>query len=183
MALASHERWEASVRLKSADLRRADVDAPTRLLRHRDVLVLRLVHGHPTLVHRDLWPDLLAIAISGSPWQVEWLPPKDARLLEVVDEEGVVRLDQALAERLDASPRHLGKALLARLLVLGTLEPDGRGTARTLVSWWRWAEEERVAPTPDEAQALARLEAASRGLSEHYHLPWFRRGIRHRWGW
>lgn len=183
LAMTTHAHWEASVRLSAPDLRKVYPNVETRLLTHRDVLILRLVDGHPTLVHRDLWPDLLAVALSGAPWQMEWLPPKDARLLEVVDEEGVVRLDQALAERLDAAPKNFGRALMARLLVLGAFELEGRGTVRTLVSWWRWAEEQRVAPAPDEAAARARLETAAKGLAERTRMPWHGRGIRHRYGW
>jgi hypothetical protein len=183
VALTSHELWEASVRLRAPGLRKKYPHEETRLLTHRDVLVLRLVDGQPTLVHRDLWPDLLAVALSGAPWQLEWLPPKEARLLEVVEEEGVVRLDQELALRLDAAPKNLGRSLVSRLLVLSSFERLERGTARTLVSWWDWAEKKRAAPGPDEAAARARLDAATEGLATFTRMPWHHRSLRRRWGW
>lgn len=182
LALTTSELWAAAVRLKRAELMKAHASVDTRLLTHRDVLVLRLVDGRPTLVHRDLWPDLLAVALSGAPWQMEWLPPKDARLLEVVEEEGVVHLDSDLAERLDAAGKSLGKTLMARLLVLGLMEPRGDGTVWTLVSWWRWAEEQRVTPSPDEEAARSRIAVAAKGLAEHTRLPWHDRPLRRRWG-
>ena len=38
-----------------------------RLLAHKDVLAVKLIEGKVTLVHRKLWPDVLAMAVSGAP--------------------------------------------------------------------------------------------------------------------
>ena len=40
-----------------------------RLGDHEDVLIVKLVGGKVTFVHRKLWPALLAVARSGEPWQ------------------------------------------------------------------------------------------------------------------
>src|ERR1700687_4882396 len=42
-----------------------------RLAAHPDVLIVKLVAGKDTLVHRRLWSKLLAVAQSGEPWQLQ----------------------------------------------------------------------------------------------------------------
>lgn len=180
LSMISVQEWIDSARLAPSQMRSRSVPIRQRLARHGDVLVVRLVESQPTLVHRDLWPDLLAVAISGARWQMDWLTPQETRLLELVDAEGVVPVDEALAHRVDAVPKRLGNGLAARLLVRQTWVPGHKDQPmRALASWWRWAEDERVAPSQDEAAARSRLEAASGGAR----LPWHHRALRHRWGW
>ncbi|MFN2510298.1 MAG: hypothetical protein ABR568_02505 [Pyrinomonadaceae bacterium] len=35
---------------------------------HRDVMFTKLISGKVTLVHRKLWPEILAIGIARAPW-------------------------------------------------------------------------------------------------------------------
>jgi len=142
------------------------------------VLRLKLLVGRPTLVHRNLWPDLLAMALSGADWQVNWLSRHERELLDLVESEGCVTRDVALAERLDAAATNLGNELESRLLVLGrTVRGEGLAVTRTLHSWWTWADEHGVAPAPDEEAARLRLEAVANALGPGAALPW-----RHRKG-
>jgi hypothetical protein len=172
-----------AARLKAAALRKAYPLPSSRLVQRRDVLVARLLFGKPTLVHRDLWSDVLALALSRAPWQMKWLSRQEERLLEVVDTEGEVCVDAGLAARIDAAPKHLGRSLEARLLILGKRVPRGRGgTDRVLVSWWHWALANRVAPRPDEEAARAAIESAADAIVPGARLPWRRRPIRLRWG-
>lgn len=148
---------------------------------HRDVISIRLVARGQTLVHRDLWPDVLAMALSGGDWQTKWLPPTEARLLALIDEEGSVRVDRALAERVDALHSGLGKILEARLLALCTdVATESGGRVHTLTSWWSWAAEKSVAPNPDEDAARERLEGAARALVPKPLLPWWDQPLRRR---
>ena len=150
-----------------------------RLLSHRDVISTRLCARMRTLVHRSLWPDVLAMALSGGYWQTKWLPPTEARLLALIDEEGSVRVDVALAERVDAVLRNLGKTLEARLLVLGAdVVTESGASVRTLTSWWSWAAEKGVAPNPDADAARERLEAAARAVILQPLLPWWDQPLR-----
>jgi hypothetical protein len=150
-----------------------------KLLAHRDVICTRLCARKRTLVHRSLWPDVLAMALSGGDWQTKWLPPTEARLLALIDEEGSVRVDEALAERVGAILRSLGKTLETRLLVLGAdVATESGSSVRTLTSWWSWAAERGVAPNPDEDEARARLETAARALVPKPLLPWWDQPLR-----
>lgn len=172
-----------AARLSATELRKVLLTPLDRLVTHRDVLVVRLLFGKPTLVHRDLWPDVLALALSRGPWQMKFLSPQEERLLELVDAEGEVQMSNELATRIDAAPKHLGKSLEARLLVLGRRVRVGRGgTERVFVSWWHWAFANGVAPNPDEEAARAAIESAADAIAPGARLPWRRRPIRLRWG-
>jgi hypothetical protein len=146
--------------------------------RRKDVLVVKLVRAKITYVHRDLWPDLLAVALSGDSWQMGHLPARDVRLLERVDTEGVVRFDQE-AYRLAESN---GNELEARLLVIGGIYHTHPGPQiRTLTSWAAWAFEHGAAPSDDLVAAYARLDAAANALGPTASLPWWKRPLRKRW--
>ena len=74
------------------------------------------------------------------------------------------------------------KELEARLLVL--VRHTGFGTGhheRRIVSWWRWAEDEGVAPCLNEEAARLRLEATAWALGPGATLPWSRRPLRRRY--
>jgi len=52
---------------------------------HPDVLFTKLVQRKVTLVHRSLWPALLAVAAAGEPWQLDRLSAPARALLSVVN--------------------------------------------------------------------------------------------------
>jgi hypothetical protein len=152
------------------------------LVARDDVIAVPLDLRNRVHVHARLWPDLLAVAISGADWQMEWLPKKEAALLDLVDAEGLVRIDRAVADRIDAELRGLGRVLESRLLARPTTATNDRGqTIRALESWWLWASEKGVAPNVDEDDARRRLEAAARAVDPSPILPWWKRPVRYRY--
>jgi hypothetical protein len=153
-------------------------EAESKLATRDDVLVVRLVKLKATYVHRDLWSDLLAVALSGDAWQTIGLPARDVRLLERVDVEGAVQFDQATSEAAESD----GKLLEDRLLVIGgkVRMPSGRHD-RTLTSWAAWAADHGAAPSEDLAAAYARLDAAARAFGRGAWLPWWKKPLRKRW--
>jgi hypothetical protein len=59
---------------------------------HPDVLSVKLLDGKDTLVHRRLWPALLAVAMAVEPWQFESLSAAGRKLLATLNEtKGAVR--------------------------------------------------------------------------------------------
>jgi hypothetical protein len=149
----------------------------TRLLADDDVASMKLVSGKVTYVHRGLWADLHCVALSGDKWQMEFLPAREARLLERVDAEGVVRLDDAEVAAAETD----GRELEARLLVVGGSEHSASGNhERVLASWPTWARGRDVAPAADAPAAYARLDAAAKSLGPRARLPWWPRPPRKR---
>src|SRR5258708_34654924 len=54
---------------------------------HADVLLVKLISGKVTLVHRPLWPAVFTIATAREPWQLEELSKQASALLKKVDKE------------------------------------------------------------------------------------------------
>ena len=101
---------------------------------HRDVLVVKLVEGKDTLVHRRVWPDLVGIAVSGEPWQFDQLSPPARRLYERVIHDGLVEATGALTLELET-----------RLLVRAEPFHGPSGAHRKrLEDWKRWAAANQV---------------------------------------
>jgi len=59
---------------------KAIFDVLARLADHQDVLLCKLLRGKETLIHRSLWPALMAVGCGRKPWQLRNLPA-DAKLL------------------------------------------------------------------------------------------------------
>jgi hypothetical protein len=54
----------------------------SELADHPDVLFTKLLRRKDTLVHRSLWPAVLAVGIARDPWQLQGLSGEAKRLLE-----------------------------------------------------------------------------------------------------
>src|SRR5262249_29115982 len=63
----------------------------SKLADHPDVLFTKLLYRKDTLVHRSLWPALLAVARAREEWQLRGLSRESRRLLEKLDRGGSVR--------------------------------------------------------------------------------------------
>jgi hypothetical protein len=147
-----------------------------------DVVSTKLVLGKETLVHRRLWPALVAAAACGQRWQERGLRADAKQLLDRIREGEAVRPDEPPAGR--GSPRGRKVAVIAndlerRLLVHSRSEhtPSGRHV-RFLETWATWARRNRVgrADLPDAHAALQALAAPvmawSRGRLARGLLPW-----------
>jgi hypothetical protein len=116
------------------------------LAAHPDVLIVKLVAGKDTLVHRRLWPELLAIAQSGESWQFWKLPADSRALYEKVRKSGEFETSGAAA-----------KLLEARLLVRGEQFHSEAGQHKKhLESWGHWAERMGLADAPLSAAPSAK---------------------------
>ncbi len=111
-----------------------------------DVLGTRLLSGKTTFVHERLWPQLLTIATSHEPWQIEGLSKDSKRLYETVTMKGDVRTD-AFSKTVGVSVGLLGEAardLEKRLLVYGEGFHSNIGShAKRLETWDRWASDHK----------------------------------------
>jgi hypothetical protein len=117
-----------------------------------EVAWAKLVLGKETLLHRRLWPALVAAAASGRPWQTRALRADAKRLLQTVRRDGRVEVGRAHAA--------VATDLERRLLAHGTSEHTSSGRhARFLETWGAWAGRNGVAAAdlPDAADAIQAL--------------------------
>jgi hypothetical protein len=142
----------------------------------------KLVLGKDTLVHRRLWPALVAAAESGQAWQTRGLKADAKRLLARIRRGGAVGTDEG--------PRGAGRKLGVvatelerRLLAHGRSEHTASGHhARFLETWGAWGRARGVAAAdlPDAAEAIAALSApvlaCTRGGRPAGLLPWIGEG-------
>jgi len=122
----------------------------------------KLIAGKETLVHRRLWPSLVAVAESRQDWQRRGLTADAQRLLRRVERGGPVRIDTSLGA--------VATLLERRLLARGTTEHTSSGKhVRSLDAWGAWAKRVGIRKTDWPA-----VDDALRALSGPV-LAWVRR--------
>lgn len=132
----------------------------SELADHDDVLFAKLLHGKVTLVHRRLWPALIAAVSKAEPWQLEGLSDAARDLLaSVTAARGEIIASGAV-----------GKELERRLLVHSqeTHTETGRH-AIALESWSKWSKRARVKPLRSPSAARQQIEEAVEGLGGEKH--------------
>jgi hypothetical protein len=131
---------------------------------HPDVLLVKLICGKDTFVHRRLWPSFLAVATSREPWQAGRLSPAARALLEEIDTSHRPILSRGAAVR----------ELMERMLVHGVAVHTESGRHEMAVeSWSTWAIGARVAAGRSAPRARAVIERACEAIgAEPDALPW-----------
>jgi len=149
-------------------------DALERAGQHPDIVLVKLVAGKVTYVHRALWPALLAVGSAREPWQVQDLSPGAASLLAALDAGPVVDAEAAPISR--TATKEIEARLLARTESEHT--QAGRHELR-LESWARWAARVGCTPAADLGESKRALEAAAAALGPPpAEMPWHNAGRR-----
>jgi hypothetical protein len=130
-----------------------------RLSGHPDVLLVKLVAGKDTFVHRRLWSHVYAIATAGESWQSKKLSAEAQELLRRVSREQSVETSGKPAKELET-----------RLLAHGEQFHAAGGEHRKhLETWEHWSGCTGFVPAPiPVAEAKRILEAALPGAA----FPW-----------
>jgi len=140
-----------------------------RLRAHPDVLLVKLISGKVTLVHRPLWPAVFTVATAREPWQLEELSKDAQALLKKVDKE----------TQLSSSGDPV-RELEARLLVYSESVHTERGFhTKELQTWKSWAQRVKLGRVQlTSSAAKAQLEAVAAHLNKQFNaagkLPWHR---------
>ncbi|HEV7241603.1 MAG TPA: hypothetical protein VGQ36_20390 [Thermoanaerobaculia bacterium] len=136
----------------------------SRLDEHADVLLTKLLQGKVTLVHRSLWPAVLAVASGAEPWQTAGISKPARRLLTSIDEaEHPIRHSGPVVKELESR-------LLAHAQEIHT--ESGKHEI-VLQPWSMWAREARVKPLRSVVAAKQQLEEAAQAIGATVvALPW-----------
>ena len=136
----------------------------SRLADHPDVCVTKLIYRKDTLVHRSLWPTLLAVGRSREPWQVRGLSRLGRTLLRRVDRAGgpICASGEAV------------KQLQVRLLAsTHELHTEAGRHEMALESWNLWSARVGCSATRSTPNAREILEQACLNLGATLKaLPW-----------
>ena len=131
---------------------------------HPDVAFIKLLNRKVTLVHRQLWPALLAIVSHAEPWQMDGLSAAAQRLLTEVNESAVPVL----------ATGPVVKELETRLLVHAEQVHGQSGKHElALQSWALWARKRKVKPLRSLAAAREEMDRAIERIgAKPSALPW-----------
>ena len=136
----------------------------SQLADHPDVLFAKLLYGKDTLIHRPLWPAVLAVGRVREPWQAKGLSAGAKRLLERLDRgEGPVRASGAPVKELEV-----------RLLATSQeIHTEAGRHEMALESWQAWSARVRCRPAESVPLARKALEDAATKLGAPLKaLPW-----------
>jgi len=134
---------------------------------HPDVLLVKLISGKLTFIHRPLWPAIVAIGTAREPWQMDGLSKEAQALLKKTDRESKVESSGDPVRELEA-----------RLLVRTTSVHTERGFhLKEVQSWTAWAKAVRLGKVKlKPAEAKAQLESVVARLNQQFGangtLPW-----------
>lgn len=134
------------------------------LSEHPDVLFAKLLHRKVTLVHRRLWPAILAAATASEPWQMSGLTPEAQKLLTSVNHSKIPIQSHGQAV----------KELELRLLVhTEEVHTESGRHETTLEPWAVWARRSAVEPLRSSLLGRQQLEEAVLALGAlPSALPW-----------
>ena len=136
---------------------------------HADVLILKLLSGKVTYIHRTLWPQIVAVGRAREPWQMNDLSAAARKVLAAVDKTPVEpgREKAAAASELDA-----------RMLVFSAqFHSESGAHMRRLESWDHWSNRthsSRDSATPASARKALeeRIANLNREFAGRGRLPW-----------
>jgi hypothetical protein len=136
----------------------------SELSHHPDVLFTKLLHRKVTLVHRKLWPALLAAASADEPWQVSGLSTPARKLLtEARDSSAPVRGSGKAVKEIELR-------LLAHAEEVHT-ESGRHETA--LEPWSTWSRRMGVKPMASPVLGCREIEKAVKAMGAPASaLPW-----------
>jgi hypothetical protein len=144
-----------------------------------DVLITKLISGKVTFVHRQLWPELLAVGDVRADWQTRNLSKAAHALLKMVDREGMVRTDQvSFPKSIKTKPGDAARELERKLLIVASQVHTERGAhAKQLETWQHWRRRTAFkAPKIPVEQAMSEFEERLHKMNEEYDataaLPW-----------
>jgi len=140
----------------------------SELADHPDVLFTKLLHHKDTLVHRSLWPAVLAVGTARDQWQLQGLSGEAKRLLERLGRGG------GPVRAVGAPVKELETRLLVTTQEIHTA--SGRHEM-ALESWHAWSRRVGCSASQSVPRARKALEEAAATLGAPLKaLPWPARG-------
>ena len=107
---------------------------------HKDVLIMKLISGKVTFVHRELWGRIYSIGVAREDWQLNNLSSAAKLLLKAVEAEGLLQTN-TIGKKFGPKPGETARELELRLLVHAEQKHSESGAhTKVLQTWETWAE-------------------------------------------
>ena len=108
---------------------------------HPDVLLLKLISGKVTFVHRALWEHIYSIGVAREEWQLKKLSPAARSILKMLDGEGTLQANK-LGRAFGPKPGDTVKELELRMLVhAAQVHTESGAHSKVLRTWEAWAKD------------------------------------------
>jgi hypothetical protein len=144
---------------------------------HPDVLIMKLISGKVTFVHRELWGRIYSIGVAREEWQMHELSANARALLEAMDEAGS-RQTNKLGKEFGPKPADTARELESRLLIHAEqVHTESGAHAKVLETWDAWAKRVGFRARANNPVAARRfldelLAALNRQHGGRGELPW-----------
>lgn len=144
---------------------------------HPDVLIMKLISGKVTFVHRKLWNRIYSIGVAREDWQLKRLSANAKALLKATDATGSLQTDK-LGKKFGAKPGETARELELRLLIHAEqVHTESGKHAKVIETWDAWTKRIRFrarAKDPVDARHFLeqRLAAINSKHNGHGQLPW-----------
>ena len=144
---------------------------------HPDVLIMKLISGKVTFVHRELWNRIYSIGVAREDWQLKRLSTNAKALLKATDATGSLQTDK-LGKEFGAKPGETARELELQLLIHAEqVHTESGKHAKVIETWNGW--KKRIgfrARATDPVAARRFLEQRLATINEkhngHGQLPW-----------
>ena len=144
---------------------------------HPDVLVMKLISGKVTFVHRELWGRVYSIGVAREDWQLKNLSQGAKLMLKSLDTEGTLHTNK-LSKSFGPKPGETARELELRLLIHAEqVHTDSGAHAKVLETWEAWAKRAGFrgrSKSPSAARHF--LEQQLVEINKNHHgrgrLPW-----------
>jgi len=144
---------------------------------HPDVLIMKLISGKVTFVHRELWNRIYSIGVAREDWQMKRLSANAKALLKATDATGSLQTDK-LGKEYGPKPGETARELELRLLIHAEqIHTESGKHAKVIETWDAWSK--RIgfrARAKDPVAARRFLEQRLVGINKkhngHGQLPW-----------
>lgn len=150
-----------------------------RLDDHKDVLIMKLISGKVTFVHRKVWSQVFAIGTARETWQLKKPSAEAEALLKQIDDSGSLTTADVLKSlKWTMKLGDVARELEKRLLVVGTQFHSASGAhEKRLETWEHWAQRVKFVPASvSVAMAKTNLEDRLQALNLEFNakakFPW-----------
>ncbi len=142
---------------------------------HPDVLVMKLIAGKVTFVHRELWGRVYSIGVAREDWQLKNLTQSAKLLLKTLDSEGTLHTSK-LSKSFGLKPGETARELELRLLIHAEqVHTESGAHAKVLETWDTWAKRAGFrgrAKSPSAARHFLEKRLAEINSYGQGRLPW-----------
>lgn len=144
---------------------------------HQDVLVMKLISGKVTFVHRQLWGRVYSVGVAREDWQLKNLSQGAKLLLKTLDAQGTLQTNK-LNKSFGPKPGETAGDLELRLLIHAEqVHTESGAHAKILETWDAWAKRAGFRARPRSPSAERhfleqRLAEINKNSAIKGRLPW-----------